>query len=122
MTVGMNTMALEPKDMEWIGKGVLGIEWSDGHKGVYPVRYLRQHCPCAGCTDEWTGELRLNPDDVPLLIRLDDVQPVGRYALQFTWSDGHDTGIYSFNFLRRICQCDSCQPVKEEKPKGRRLL
>ena len=118
----MITMTLEPKDMEWVGKGVLGIEWSDGHKGVYPVRYLRQHCPCAACTDEWTGEVRLNPDDIPLLVRLDDVQPVGRYALQFTWSDGHDAGIYSFTFLRRICQCDSCQPVKEKQPKGKRLL
>ncbi len=118
----MTTTTLEPRDMEWIDKGVLGIEWSDGHKGVYPVRYLRQRCPCAACMDEWTGEVRLNPDDVPLLIRLEDVQPVGRYALQFTWSDGHDSGIYSFAFLRRNCQCDQCQPVKPEAPKGRRLL
>ncbi len=118
----MTTMMLEPTDMEWIEKGVLGIAWSDGHKGRYPVRYLRQHCPCAACIDEWTGELRIKPDDIPILIKLEDVQPVGRYALQFAWSDGHDTGIYSFTFLRRICQCDVCQPVKPDQPKGRRLL
>lgn len=120
--VSMTTAVLEPKDMDWIGKGVLGIEWNDGHKGVYPVRYLRQHCPCAACTDELTGELRIKPDDVPLLIMLQDVEPVGRYALRFKWSDGHDTGIYSFTFLRRICQCDICQPVKLEQPKIKRLL
>ena len=118
----MPAAILEPRDMEWLEKGVLGIEWSDGHKGVYPVRYLRQHCPCAACTDEWTGELRLKPDDVPLLIMLNDIEPVGRYALKMSWSDGHDTGLYSYTFLRRICQCNLCVPVKPEQVKSRRLL
>lgn len=118
----MTGTVLEPKDMEWLEQGVLGIEWTDGHKGVYPVRHLRHHCPCAACTDEWTGELKLKPDDVPLLIRLDDVEPVGRYALRFRFSDGHDSGIYSFTFLRRICDCDQCQPVKTREPKSKRLL
>ena len=67
----MNTSSIEPKDMDWLEKGVFGIDWSDGHKGVYPIRYLRLHCPCAGCTDEWTGELKLKPDDVPVG-RIDD--------------------------------------------------
>jgi DUF971 family protein len=53
---------------------------------------------------------------------LQDVQPVGRYALQFSWSDGHDTGIYSYALLRRLCQCDVCQPVKPVEQKSRRLL
>ncbi|MGQ0811196.1 MAG: gamma-butyrobetaine hydroxylase-like domain-containing protein [Nitrospiraceae bacterium] len=118
----MNSAILEPRDMQWIEKGVLGIEWSDGHQGIYPVRSLRQQCPCAACTDEWTGQLRLQPDDVPMLIMLEDIESVGRYALQFTWSDGHSTGIYSYAFLRRICQCDICQPVKLPQPKSRRLL
>lgn len=118
----MSTDTLEPLDVEWIEPAVLGIQWSDGHKGVYPLRYLRQHCPCAACTDEWTGELRLKPDDIPMLIRLEDVEAVGRYAFRFSWSDGHDTGIFSFTWLRRHCQCDVCQPVKVEPPKSRRLL
>ena len=118
----MSTAALEPKDMEWLDKGVLGIEWSDGHKAVYPVRYLRQHCPCAACTDEWTGQLRIQPDDVPLLIMLMDIEPVGRYAFKITWSDGHDTGLYTYTFLRRLCQCDICQPIKPAPPKTKRLL
>jgi Uncharacterized protein conserved in bacteria len=80
----MTETLYEPKDMAWIEKGVLGIEWNDGHKAVYPVRYLRQQCPCAACVDEWSGARRLQPNDVPLLIMLQDVQPVGRYALQFT--------------------------------------
>jgi DUF971 family protein len=57
-----------------------------------------------------------------MLIRVEDVEPVGRYALQFRFSDGHDTGIFSYNFLRRICQCDVCVPVKPPEPKSKRLL
>lgn len=118
----MEAIAMEPRDMEWLDKGVLGIQWSDGHKGVYPVRYLRQHCPCAACVDEWTGERRLKAEDVPLLIILQDIESVGRYALQFKWSDGHDTGIYSYSLLRKLCQCDVCQPVKPVESKSRRLM
>jgi DUF971 family protein len=118
----MTATAIEPRDMEWLDKGVLGIQWSDGHKGVYPVRYLRQHCPCAACVDEWTGERRLKAEDVPLLIMLQDIESVGRYAFQFKWSDGHDTGIYSYSLLRKLCQCDVCQPVKPVESKSRRLM
>ncbi|WP_331714043.1 DUF971 domain-containing protein [Nitrospira japonica] len=118
----MAEIVLEPKDMSWIDKGVLGIEWNDGHRGVYPVRYLRQQCPCAACVDEWTGERRLKADEVPLLIMLQDIESVGRYALQFKWSDGHDTGIYSYQLLRRLCQCDLCQPIKPTQPRSRKLL
>lgn len=118
----MAATTIEPRDMEWLDKGVLGIQWSDGHKGVYPVRYLRQHCPCAACVDEWTGERRLKAEDVPLLIMLHDIESVGRYALQFKWSDGHDTGIYSYSLLRKLCQCDVCQPVKPVESKSRRLM
>jgi DUF971 family protein len=106
---------LEPIDMEWLDKGVLGITWSDDHKGVYPVRHLRQNCPCAACVDEWTGERRLKPDSIPLLILLEDIEPVGRYAFRIKWSDGHDTGIYSYTSLRRMCQCDVCAPNKPKK-------
>ncbi len=118
----MTDTVLEPRDMRWIENGVLGIDWSDGHQGRYPIRELRLHCPCAACTDEWTGELKLQPDDVPLLMMMQDVEPVGRYALRFTFSDGHDTGIYSFSFLRKLCQCRQCHPDQVEAPKSRRLL
>jgi len=101
---------IQPKDMDWIENGVLGIEWSDGHKGIYPIRYLRQHCPCVACTDEWTGELRIKPTGIPMLIAVQDIEAVGRYGLRIRWSDGHDTGIYSFDILRnKFCRCPICK-------------
>ncbi len=113
---------LEPKDMTWLDKGVLGIEWSDGHHARYPIRHLRLHCPCAACTDEWTGELKLRPDDVPMLLLMQDVEAVGRYAVRFTFSDGHDTGIYAFPFLRTLCRCEQCHPSQAGEAKTRRLM
>lgn len=122
----MSQQSLTPKDMNWIEKGVFGIEWSDGHHSVYPVRHLREHCPCASCVDEWTGERRLDPDSIPLLIMLKDIEPVGNYAFRFKWSDGHGTGIYTFSHLRRLCQCDLCNPERaknpDTRPRSRRLL
>lgn len=122
----MSTEAILPKDMNWIEKGVFGIEWNDGHKGVYPIRFLRLHCPCAACTDEWTGELKLKDEDVPMLMMLKDIEQVGHYALRFIWSDGHDTGLYTFGHLRKMCQCDICAPNKEPEEKkklsSRRLM
>ena len=51
-----------------------------------------------------------------------DMEWVEKVVLSITWSDGHDTGIYSYTFLRRMCQCDVCQPVKPVEPRSRRLL
>lgn len=84
------------------------ILWKDGHRSVYRPRYLRLRCPCAGCVDEYSGRRTLRAEEVP-----DDVFPraihwVGRYALQFVWSDGHDTGFYAFDYLRSICPCPEC--------------
>jgi DUF971 family protein len=88
--------------------GGLSILWDDGHRAVYPPRELRLACKCALCEDEWSGERRLSPDAVAADIRLLETKPVGRYGLQLTWSDGHNTGIYTFDRLREICRCPDC--------------
>ena len=76
------------------------IVWTDGHVSRYNHRELRLACPCAMCVDEWTGRPRMNPDHVPHEVRVQEIRPVGRYALQFSFSDGHATGIYSYDKLR----------------------
>ena len=83
----------------------LAITWGDGHESVYDVRELRLACACASCVDEWTGEERLDPASVPEDVRPVEIHPVGRYAIQIDWSDGHTTGIYAFRRLRALCPC-----------------
>ncbi len=86
----------------------LTIRWADGHESPFPARTLRGRCPCAQCVSETTGrrmvfEEHVNPD-----VRIAAARTVGNYALHFDWSDGHTTGIYSFDYLRRICPCVEC--------------
>ena len=87
----------------------LEIRWKDGHSSLYDPRYLRLNCPCAGCVDEMTGQRTLTPAMVPEGIYPKAIHSVGRYALQFVWSDGHDTGFYSFETLRALCTCPECR-------------
>ena len=70
---------------------------------------LRQLCPCAGCVDELTGVRTLRPEAVDEGVYPTAIHYVGRYALQFVWSDGHSTGIYTFDRLRERCDCATCR-------------
>lgn len=85
------------------------ITWDDGHISRYDFRYLRQQCACAGCVDEATGLPRLDPNTVPLDLSGLKIEQVGNYALSFSFSDNHNTGIYHFGHLRGICPCDICK-------------
>lgn len=80
----------------------LRIVWEDGAVAEYQPWLLRTRCPCAGCVDEMTGLRTLRPETIPQDIYPTAIHYVGRYALQFMWSDGHSTGIYTFEFLRRL--------------------
>ena len=91
----------------------LVIDWNDGHRGVYSWKHLRDNCPCASCREERDkppDPFRiLSPNElVPLAPA--GMSPVGRYAYKITWSDGHDTGIFTLEFLRSLCQCPQCAP------------
>lgn len=75
------------------------INWSDGSETTYNAVTLRRACPCAGCIDEWTGQKILKDDQIPEDIAFKQIAVVGRYALNFQFTDGHDSGIFSFAFL-----------------------
>jgi DUF971 family protein len=80
----------------------LRIVWKDGTTSEYVPRYLRLLCPCAGCVDEMTGVRTLTPEMVDEGVYPTAIHYVGRYAIQCVWSDGHSTGIYTFEYLREI--------------------
>jgi ATP-binding protein involved in chromosome partitioning len=86
----------------------LRIVWKDGHVSEFEPRFLRLACPCATCVEEMSGRPRLDPSRVAEDVYPTAINYVGRYALQFDWSDGHHTGIYPFDQLRRICPCGEC--------------
>jgi DUF971 family protein len=102
---------LRPLALSKDGNDHLVIEWNDGHRSRYAWGHLRRNCPCANCREE-----RVQPPDpfrilkpgelVPL--RPLGLAPVGHYAYKITWSDGHDTGIFSLELLRQLCQCAEC--------------
>ena len=81
------------------------IEWDDGHRSEYPHRMLRIECPCAGCVEEMTGRRILDVLAVPVDVFAVEYLTIGKYALQFAWSDTHTTGIYPYALLRRMCAC-----------------
>lgn len=105
----MNSDAPIPTDMRTEGEDHLRVEWSDGHVSLYSFQYLRGHCPCAECVDEITGARQVFPEHIPAGIRPTEAKPVGRYAYQFLWSDGHSTGLYTYTYLRELCQCEVCE-------------
>ncbi|MGE0171806.1 MAG: DUF971 domain-containing protein [Oligoflexales bacterium] len=80
----------------------LGIEWTDGKKSLFDVVELRRACRCAVCVDEWTSAKILDPKKVSEQVRPKNIESVGRYALKIDFTDGHSTGIYTFNYLRQL--------------------
>ena len=90
------------------GAKVTEIEWGDGHKGVYPHPILRGYCPCAGCQGH-SGTIAFK-EASGIQLEIEDIEPVGNYALRFQWFDGHGSGLYSYRYLRALCQCSECRP------------
>ncbi|MGI6459273.1 MAG: P-loop NTPase [Candidatus Hydrogenedentales bacterium] len=88
------------------------LTWPDGFVAEVPNRALRAACPCAVCVDEHTGEKLLDPASIPEDIRFSRINYLGNYAISFEWTDGHTTGIYSWDYLRSLAQQAS---VKAEK-------
>lgn len=93
---------IEPREIKQEGDAGLRITWGDDFVTAYTAAELRRACPCAQCVNEWTGQRTLKPENISEELTIADISIVGRYALNFRWSDGHETGIYSFRYLRDL--------------------
>ena len=91
-------------------KKCIDITWLDGHHSSYGFELLRWSCPCAICRGEGgtPGVLATTEKLTPEQTELVDLGPVGNYAMTVTWKDGHSTGIYTWEYLRRLCPCPEC--------------
>jgi DUF971 family protein len=94
------------------------IDWKDGHHSSYAAALLRDECPCATCTGAHGTEPQKtnfsNPQASPFQMfkpapKMLNVEPIGSYALKIYWNDGHSSGIYSWDYLRKICPCQECK-------------
>jgi DUF971 family protein len=96
---------MRPLDLQHIGND-LAIRWDDGREDFIPLENLRRACPCAACKGEVDilGNVYKNPEQpfAPNAFDLVKITGVGGYAIQPVWADGHNTGIYSFEYLRRV--------------------
>lgn len=91
-----------PVNLGQDGPDVLVVDWSDGLRQRVAVRELRLACRCAECVDEWTNAPLLDPASVPADVRPLRIDPIGLYGIQVQWSDGHSTGITTFDTLRAL--------------------
>lgn len=85
------------------GEHLLLVEWRDGAEHRLPLVALRAECGCARCVDEMTGRRMITLGDISPDVVIDNLQLVGNYAVKITWSDGHNTGLYTWELLRKLC-------------------
>jgi len=114
----VNTAVHEPEHIAISKSRGIQIDWKDGHRSDYPLGYLRDECPCATCTGahgtepQKTSYAEAPKDPFPMFkptLKMLSVESVGSYAIRIDWSDGHSTGIYSFDHFRKICPCEACK-------------
>lgn len=86
--------------VEFSPAGAIHVRWDDGKESRIPAVKLRIDCPCASCIDEWTGAKLVDPTRISQDVRPVGMEAVGNYAVQIRWSDGHETGLYSWRQLR----------------------
>jgi DUF971 family protein len=93
-----------PREIARANQHDIRVVWNDGAEKIYPARALRLKCPCAMCVDENTGLRILKEPGVPLDVHPERIEAVGRYAIAIQWSDGHNTGIYTWEYLHELGQ------------------
>jgi len=93
-----------PEEIGRAGAHDIKIRWKDGSEDIYPARFLRMACACAACIDEMSGLQTLREEDVSADVHPLRVGLVGRYAMHVTWSDGHSSGIYGFEYLKKLSE------------------
>jgi DUF971 family protein len=99
---------MEPIEIKRVDNDKLFIKWLDGFSSTVTLKDLRDNCPCASCQGEQVGFKKFEPVKLevhnPAKYELKSIEPVGNYAIQIIWGDGHDTGIYSFEHLRFVME------------------
>ena len=116
---GVSTDRPEIAEISQPSENEVRILWKDGHESIYTGHALRVGCRCALCIDELSGTRRLREESISNDVRPLLIDAIGRYAIRFHWSDGHSTGIYTFEHLRDLCPCPTCADNAETRAVAR---
>lgn len=96
---------MHPIKIKLVEKKKLLIKWDDENESVLELRDLRKKCPCATCLSERDKQSKMY---IPLFVEnqvtVKSINQVGNYAVQITWNDGHNTGIYEYSFLKNLSE------------------
>jgi len=97
---------MSPKQVKIINKDKLKIKWDDLTETILSLKYMRDECPCAGCKGETILLKTYRPPAptvvTPEMYQVKNMEVVGDYAIQVTWNDGHNTGIYSWDYIKQL--------------------
>ena len=117
----MTETQTEPEHIAISKSKGIQVDWKDGHHSTYGLGYLRDECPCATCTGAHGTAPQKSDYSKPKAepfqmftptLKMLAAEPVGNYAIRINWSDGHNTGIYSWEHFRRICPCAECEALR----------
>lgn len=99
---------MAPKQIKIFEKNKLLLKWNDDSESIIGLKYLRDECPCAGCKGETVLLKTYKPakpaQTSPEMYKIKDIQVIGGYAIQITWKDGHNTGIYTWEYLQKLAE------------------
>ncbi len=97
---------MSPKQIKIADKTKLFIKWDDDSESIISLRYLRDECPCAICKGETilfkTYMPEKKAEELPGMYKIKNIETVGGYAIQISWGDGHNTGIYTWDYLKKL--------------------
>ncbi|MGB8317689.1 MAG: DUF971 domain-containing protein [Ignavibacteriaceae bacterium] len=97
---------MNPKQIKIEDKTKLLIKWEDDSESRLNLKYLRDECPCANCKGETilfkTYRPERKTEEKPEMYKIKNIEIVGGYAIQILWKDGHDTGIYSWEYIKKL--------------------
>jgi len=113
---------MHPSQFKKISEEEVFVKWDDGREYSLTMKYLRERCPCASCAGEsvlWR-EYKPNPLQIltPGKYNLKAAEVIGNYAFALTWADGHNTGIYAFDYLKKICEEYKKEPSVQSTDKA----
>lgn len=105
-----NDSRLQPVRIDVPTPTDLAVEWGDGHTSRYDLEQLRRACSCAECTElRGQGQALWPRPGGPIGLEIHDAELIGAWGLSVRWNDGHETGVYTWESLRALCACRTCQ-------------